>query len=81
MPRSFNGFERSQLRLEFESLARMKAKLVQTHVNLTDAEFECIHGALPLDRSKPVGCLCWPRDAMVALANRQQDNPDYSDAA
>lgn len=66
------------VRREFSSLARMKAQLV---INLTDEAGECSHGALPLDRNKPAGCRCWTPDVIAALANRQQENPDFSDAA
>jgi hypothetical protein len=80
-PKTFNEQQQLKLRIEFESLARYKAKMVQVRINLTDVEHECEHGALPLDRRKPRNCFCWSPAAVAALANRVQDNPDFSDAA
>jgi hypothetical protein len=54
---------------------------VQLRVNLTDSEHECSHGRLPLDRNKPPECSCWTAAMTDALANRRQEDPDYSDAA
>lgn len=74
-PRTFNESQQLRLRLESESLARYKAQMVQRTVNLTDAEAECPHGKLPLDRVQT--CSCWPPEAREALAIRVQDSPDF----
>lgn len=77
--RKDNGFDPRVLRDEQRSLDRMLAW--SNRRKLTDAESECVHGALPLDRSKPAGCRCWTPEATSALLQRVEDNPDYSDAA
>lgn len=61
---------------EFRALEAMK---VQTRINLTDAEHECAHGKLPLDRVQT--CPCWPAEAREALAQRVQESSDFSDWA
>jgi hypothetical protein len=74
----FSGWHPDPVKREFAALEAMK---VQLRVNLTDSEHECSHGRLPLDRNKPPECSCWT-DAMTdALANRRQEDPDFSDAA
>ena len=82
---SSNGWDVRKLRSEQGSLDRMltwsRAQRVQALINLTEASAECDHGALPLDRKKPDDCNCWTVEATNALAHRQQENPDFSDAA
>lgn len=41
---------------------------VQARINMTDADNECPHGALPLDSKKPDGCDCWTQARAAALA-------------
>jgi hypothetical protein len=51
---------------------------VQRLINVTDAEHECAHGALPYDRRKPAGCACWDNGAGGALEQRVQESWDFS---
>jgi hypothetical protein len=69
-----NGWHPSPVKREFAALRAYKAAMV---VKLTDTEYECAHGALPLDRKKPDGCECWTPAMTDALANRVQDSPDF----
>lgn len=47
-------------------------RTVQARINVTDVEFECKHGALPLDREKPEGCDCWTQARARALASIEE---------
>jgi hypothetical protein len=54
---------------------RKSPRDVQALTDLTDTENECRHGALPLDREKPLGCDCWTQARTRALARLTETSP------
>ncbi|HEY5709731.1 MAG TPA: hypothetical protein VIS51_10075 [Solirubrobacterales bacterium] len=42
--------------------------VVRVSTAMTLVDFECAHGALPLDDPKPKGCACWTPARMAALS-------------
>jgi hypothetical protein len=49
-------------------------RLVQARINLTNAERECPHEALPTDGEFPEGCDCWTQARARGLA-RDSEQP------